>query len=116
MIGVDAISAVGDGVGRAGLGQIPMMTVMPTMRDEAVAAAADADPTGFETMMTRAINGLSDTLRTSDRMSELAATGQLADPTTAILAAEEADLAMTMAVQVRNRLLTAWNTLNQMSV
>lgn len=103
--------------GAAGaMGSIPMLPVMPTMRDQAASAAGGSDPSGFETLMTRAVNGLSETLQTSDRMSELAATGELSDPTTAILAAEEADLSMQMAVQVRNRLLESWSTINQMGI
>jgi flagellar hook-basal body complex protein FliE len=111
-ISLDGAGPMADGAA----GTIPVLQVMPTMRDELAASAAAGDPSGFETTMIRAVNGLSDTLRTSDRLSELAASGELADPTVAILAAEEADLSLQMATQVRNRLLTAWSTINQMSV
>jgi flagellar hook-basal body complex protein FliE len=104
----------GAAAGAPGLGALPAMPTMPSARDQG--AGATADVTGFEGLITRAVSGLSETLETSDRMSELAATGELSDPTTAILAAEEADLAMQMAVQVRNRMLQSWTTINQMSV
>lgn len=111
-VGMDA--ALGAGAGQ-GLSQLPLMQVMPTMRDDA-AAAQSTDTTGFEGMLTRAVGGLSNTLGTSARLSELAATGELSDPTQAILAAEEADLAMQMATQVRNRLLESWREISQMSI
>lgn len=109
------IEGIGGAADAAGMGAIPLMPVMPTMRDEAQGPATK-DVGGFETMLTRAVNGLSGTLSTADHMSELAATGELADPTTAILAVEEADLAMQMATQVRNRVLDSWSTINSMTI
>lgn len=85
--------------------------------DGAAVSAAPATGAGsFGDTLTRAIGGLNDQMTTSDRLSEMAATGALADPTSALVETEKADLAFNMAVQVRNRLVEGWQELSRMGV
>lgn len=76
---------------------------------------SDAAP-GFGAMLDRAVNGLNTQLLESERLSELAATGALPDPTMALVEVEKADLAFQTAVQVRNKIVEGWQELSRMSV
>jgi flagellar hook-basal body complex protein FliE len=88
------------------------------VRDAAGATEAAAAPaaSGFGDMLAGAIAGLNSQMVGSERLSEQAATGGLADPTVALVAVEEADLAFNTAVQVRNKLVEGWQELSRMSV
>jgi len=81
---------------------------------------ADASTTpaagGFGTLLTRAIGGLNDQVNSADRMQQLAATGQLSDPQQAIVETTKAELALSTALQVRNKLVEGWQELSRMSV
>ena len=52
----------------------------------------------------------------SEHLAEKAATGQLADPTVALVAVEQADLAFNTAVQIRNKLVEGWQEISRMQV
>jgi flagellar hook-basal body complex protein FliE len=82
----------------------------------AATGGANASTAGFSTLLSRAVGGLQDQVATADRLQELAATGQLADPTEAIVATQQADLSLRLAVQVRNRLVEGWQELSRMGV
>ncbi len=84
----------------------------------ATGADAPAAPAagGFAGMLSNAVSGLNGQLVGSERLSEQAATGGLADPTVALVAVEKADLAFNTAVQVRNKLVEGWQELSRMSV
>ncbi len=71
---------------------------------------------GFGDMLAGAISGLNNQMVGSEHLSEQAATGGLADPTVALVAVEQADLAFNTAVQVRNKLVEGWQELSRMSV
>ena len=83
------------------------------------AVGADATPAasgGFAGMLSSAVSGLNDQMIGSERLTEQAATGGLADPTVALVSVEKADLAFNTAVQVRNKMVEAWQELSRMSV
>lgn len=69
---------------------------------------------GFGEMLSSSINAINDQMLDAERLSEMAATGALPDPTVALVEVEKADLAFQMAVQVRNRLVESWNDLTRM--
>ena len=77
-------------------------------------AATPAD--GFAGVLAGAISGLYSQMVGSEHLAEKAATGQLADPTVALVAVEKADLAFNTAVQVRNKLVEGWQELSRMQV
>lgn len=82
----------------------------------AASGGANASTAGFSTLLSRAVGGLQEQVATADRLQELAATGQLADPTEAIVATQQADLSLRLAVQMRNRLVEGWQELSRMGV
>jgi len=98
------------------------MPQMPAPMAPLTPVSEVADPTrtpaagGFGAILNRAVGGLSDSLNTADRMQQLAATGQLADPTQAIVATTQAELSLSTAIQVRNKLVEGWQELSRMSV
>ncbi len=79
-------------------------------------AAPAAAAGGFGDMLAGAISGLNGQMVGSERLSEQAATGGLADPTVALVAVEKADLAFNTAVQVRNKMVEGWQELSRMQV
>lgn len=82
----------------------------------AEAGGATAGTSGFGTLLSRAVSGLQEQTASADRLQQLAATGQLTDPTEAIVATQQADLSLKLAVQVRNRLVEGWQELSRMGV
>lgn len=97
---------------------LPSMALGPLGSGSAVGAGAPAPEAagGFADMLSGAVSGLNDQLIGSERLSEQAATGALADPTVALVAVEKADLAFNTAVQVRNKLVEGWQELSRMQV
>ncbi len=71
---------------------------------------------GFADMLSGAVSGLNNELISSERLTEQAATGGLADPTVALVAVEKADLAFNTAVQVRNKMIEGWQEISRMQV
>lgn len=82
----------------------------------ASAATPPAAAGGFGDMLAGAISGLNGQMVGSERLAEQAATGGLPDPTVALVAVEQADLAFNTAVQVRNKLVEGWQELSRMQV
>lgn len=100
------------------IGAIPLLPVGPAGALAGADRAAEAAPAapGFEGMLAKAVSGLNDQMTRSERLSEMAATGALADPTSALVEVEKADLAFTTAVQVRNKLVEGWQEISRMAV
>jgi flagellar hook-basal body complex protein FliE len=94
----------------------PMAPMNPVPKIDGGAEAGAANTGGFGQLMTRAVTGLSDQLKSADRLQEAAATGALADPTEALVATQQADIALQTAIQVRNKLVEGWQELSRMSV
>jgi flagellar hook-basal body complex protein FliE len=95
----------------------PIAATPPAGATQDVTQAAAAQGSGgFAGMLSDAVSGLNSQLTSSEQLSEQAATGQLADPTSALVAVEKADLAFNTAVQVRNKLVEGWQELSRMQV
>lgn len=101
----------------APLGAMPFGPITPS-DGIGGASAAQAAPAagGFADMLSGAVSGLNDQLVGSERLTEMAATGGLTDPTVALVAVEKADLAFNTAVQVRNKLVEGWQEISRMQV
>lgn len=114
---ISSIPAIGD-PSAAGIASLlaPMPAPMAALPAPGVEAAAAPSAGGFSTMLARAAGGLVDQVQTSDRLQQLAASGQLPDPTVAIIETQKASLSLDLAVQVRNRLVEGWQELSRMSV
>ena len=70
----------------------------------------------FAGALTSAIDALQNTQATADTAAQQLATGQLTDPTTAVAAVENAQLAMQLASQVTNKAVGAVQTIFQTQV
>ena len=105
-----------------GLASMPFMPSGPIAATGASDAtgtatqAAAAGDSGFAGALSSAIKGLNTQMVGSEHLSEQAATGQLADPTVALVAVEKADLAFNTAVQIRNKLVEGWQEISRMQV
>gem|GEM_PF-795024 len=112
------VTSVADGV--AGALQARLTPMPAPMSDLPAPGAAEAvaqpGTAGFGELLTRASRGLVQQVGEADRLQQLAATGQMADPTAAIIATQQASLSLDLAVQVRNRLVEGWQELSRMSV
>ena len=99
-----------------GLASMPFGPITATDGPSAATSATQAPDAGFAGILSSAISGLNGELVSSEHLSEKAATGQLADPTVALVAVEKADLAFQTAVQVRNKLVEGWQEISRMQV
>lgn len=73
-------------------------------------------PADFAGALADAMSGLNSQMNGAERLSEAVATGQVADPTAALVEIEKADLAFNTAMQVRNKLVEGWQELSRMTV
>jgi len=98
------------------LASMPFGPITAADGPSAAARTAEAPASGFGDILSSAISGLNNQMVGSEHLSEKAATGELADPTVALVAVEKADLAFSTAVQVRNKLLEGWQEISRMQV
>ena len=85
----------------------------PTNAGGAAGAVAGG---GFGGALSNALNSLEATQASATGAAQGLATGQIADPTQAIVQVENASMAMDLAAQVRNKLDDAANTIFQTQV
>jgi flagellar hook-basal body complex protein FliE len=71
---------------------------------------------GFGGALSSAINSLEKTQASATSAAQGLATGTLTDPTQAVTAVENASLSMDLAAQVRDKLVSATNTIFQTQV
>jgi flagellar hook-basal body complex protein FliE len=80
------------------------------------AGAAGASSGSFGGALSNALNSLESTQASATTASQQLATGQLSDPTQAVTAVENASLAMDLASQIQNKVVTGVNTVFQTQV
>ncbi len=80
------------------------------------ASGSSAGSGGFAGLLSQALSGLASLQTQADTAAQQLATGQSGDIATAVVAAEKANLAMSLAVQVRNQALSAYQQIMQMQV
>ena len=76
-------------------------------------SAATSGNGSFSSALTSAIGALEDTQSTASTAADQLATGQTTDPTQAVTAVENAQMAMDLASQLRNQVTTDATTLFQ---
>jgi flagellar hook-basal body complex protein FliE len=79
-------------------------------------AAAGAEATGFGGELTEAISSLEKTQTSASSASQALATGSVSDPESAIVTVQDAQLAMEMASQIRNKVVEATQSIFQTQV
>lgn len=112
------ISSVGD-AGNSLIARIaPMQAPMTDLEAPATAIAPTGAVSGdgFGAMLSRAVQGVANQATSAERLQEMAASGQLPDPTVAIVETQKADLSLRLALQVRNKLVEGWTELTRMPI
>ena len=111
---------------------LPAMPAMPSMPTAALGALGSTSPASdgpravgggmpvgpadFAGALSEAIAGLNTKMNGAERLAGAVATGQVADPTAALVEIEKADLAFSTALQVRNKLVEGWQEISRMTV
>jgi flagellar hook-basal body complex protein FliE len=82
----------------------------------ATGGAGASSSTSFGGVLTNAINALESSQDTATQAAQGLADGTLTDPTQAVTAVENASLTMDLAAQIRDKLVSAENTIFQTTV
>jgi len=104
---IPAIGAV-----TAALPTLPTQATPPTGGTTGVAGSGE----GFAGKVAQAMDDLQAVHTTADKTAQLAATGQLTDPSEYMIAATQASLATELTVAVRNKAVEAFNSIMTMGV
>jgi flagellar hook-basal body complex protein FliE len=97
----------------------PQAVIGPLNSPAAAPGSITTGATGsgsFSSQLTGAINSLDQSQQTASADSQGLATGTISDPTQAVTAVENASLEMDLAAQIRDKLVTATNTIFQTQV
>lgn len=102
-------------VGPIGAAASAAFTPLTTLTETATTkAASPAGSTGFGDAVVGALDNLSATQQTADKLATQAATGQLADVHDYTIAATEASLATELTMAVRNKAVEAFTSIMNM--
>lgn len=94
---------------------LPVAPVAPSLSAAPAAGGAAAGGT-FAAALGQALSGLSSLQGQADAAAQQLAGGQAGDVASAVVAASKANLALSLAVQVRNDALSAYQQIMQMQV
>lgn len=108
---IPAISGAVSALGAGGVGSVGSLGSAGT-----VSGASASSGAGFSGALSNALNSLETTQANATSAAQGLATGTISDPTQAITAVENASLSMDLAAQVRDKLVSAENTIFQTQV
>jgi flagellar hook-basal body complex protein FliE len=109
---IPAISGAINALGAGGVGSVGSLGSAGSVGNTTGAGSAP----GFSSALSSALNSLETTQANATTASQGLATGTISDPTQAITAVENASLSMDLAAQVRDKLVSAENTIFQTQV
>lgn len=78
--------------------------------------AADQNVTSFAESLKNAVNSVNELQKDADLMSQKLATGETKNIPEVMIAVEKADIALKLAVQVRNKMIEAYQEIMRMQV
>ena len=110
------IPAIAGAIGPLGTGEWSVGSVGGAAGTGATTGAAGATSGGFGGALSSAMNSLEATQASATNAAQGLATGQISDPTQAVTAVENASLAMDLAAQIRDKLVSGVNTVFQTQV
>lgn len=87
-----------------------------TLGGSGTADAAASGPDSFTKALTQAVGAVEADQRSADFLAEQLAAGQISDVATVTIAAEKAYLSLSTLVQVRNKLLEAYQEFMRMQI
>jgi len=94
----------------------PIPPIAPTVATPALTPSGATGGAGFGQALQQAIAGLNSLETGADTATTALAAGNTADLATAVVAAEKANLGLELAVQVRNRAISAYQQIMQMQI
>jgi flagellar hook-basal body complex protein FliE len=106
------IPAISGAIGPLGAGEWSVGSIGGATPGGATSGTAQS----FGGALSNAIGSLEQTQANATNTSQALATGQLSDPTQAVTAVENASLSMDLAAQIRDKLVSATNTIFQTQV
>ncbi len=80
------------------------------------AAGAEATLEDFKEMLDNAIDTVSDLQRNADQLTQKLATGELKDLHQVMIAVEEVNVALQLTMQIRNKIVEAYQEVMRMQV
>jgi flagellar hook-basal body complex protein FliE len=89
---------------------------LPTLPTTSTAPTTGASGTNFGDKVAQAMDDLQAVHTTADKTAQLAAIGQLSDPSEYMIAATQASLATELTVAVRNKAVEAFNSIMSMGI
>ncbi|MCU1379866.1 MAG: Flagellar hook-basal body complex protein FliE [Acidimicrobiales bacterium] len=92
------------------------LPTLPTQATTSAAPTSGAGAGGFGDKVAQAMDDLQAVHTTADKTAQLAATGQLSDPSEYMIAATQASLATELTVAVRNKAVEAFNSIMSMGI
>ena len=105
---ISGVSALGSAASVGAVGSVGSPSSVPP--------PARTGAASFGSALSSAIGSLDQTQNTASAAAQGLATGTISDPTTAVTAVENASLAMDVAAQIQNKLISAETTLFQLQV
>ncbi len=94
----------------------PIAPIPPSVGSGAAAPTQGAAGGGFGEVLSQAVSGLNALQTGANTAATQLAAGNTADISTAMVAVEKANLALQLAVEVRNRAVNAYQQIMQMQV
>lgn len=81
-----------------------------------LSSTSDTDGKSFADTLKDAVNSVNELQKSSDKFAQNVATGKTDDVAGAMIAAERADIALRVMVQVRNKIIDAYQEVMKMQV
>jgi len=99
----------------------PISAVFPPLKSIPTVPGSDSGETctgslNFGEMLNNAINSVNQAQKSSDQMSDLLAAGKIDDLHTVMIEGAKAELALQYTLQVRNKMLDAYNEIMRMQM
>lgn len=85
----------------------------PKLNKDIIAEKDKNDGASFTDYMMKALNEVSNTEKESNRLTELLAVGEVDNLHDVMIASEKANLTLSFAIEVRNKVLAAYSEINR---
>lgn len=95
---------------------IGAVSVNTAVGDSVFNKPAAAEGQNFKDILSQSIEKLNQLLQDSDAAGQALATGSIDDIHSAMIAAEKADLALQFTLQIRNKIIDAYNEIMHMQI
>lgn len=94
----------------------PLTNLIPNLNSTAASSSTSSTNGSFTNIFSDALNNLQQTETDAENENEKLLTGQSDDIHTAMIASQKADVAVELAVQIRDKVISAYNEVMNMQV